>query len=156
MHIANSPKDTYKMGNTEHTVFESLPQKIQFIKYKIKLCSVNQSRIFMGRRANHCCCFFFVQTKRSEKNHMKNRHNNGVLSTRNFKEKKERNHHFYVRILCTPMGICVWRSHMAWTSANDETSCTVSNFPTWFAYENCHRIFLLLFGASVGSSNAWW
>lgn len=28
---------------------------------------------------------------------------------------------------------------------NDGTSCTVSNFPTWFAYKNCHCTFVSLF-----------
>lgn len=31
-----------------------------------------------------------------------------------------------------------------WTTANDETSCTVSNFHTWFAYGNCYCIFTRL------------
>lgn len=75
---------------------------------------------------------------------MKNRHNNDVHPHRNTNEKKVRNHHFYAN--ARDLYVLLIRranfvpSARIWSFSNDETSCTVSNFPTWFAYQNCQCI----------------
>lgn len=85
---------------------------------------------------------------------MKNRHNNGAhLHAKNFNNRKKCEIIIFMRILAHSLqtrgewgnGLCA----RIWTTANDETSCTVSNFHTWFAYENCHCNLFLRFGRYV-------